>query len=161
MLDTALQMDPVEREARAEGRDAHRQVLEAFAYFIAELKSTATKREEDFVCVGFGLSKFRLVGMGAGFKHSTPAIRSTGSSELRRAVPRLGRYHRARLVGWILRPAGFDGLSLQNVLDALAALCADPNRHVMILSAAKGEGARRLARCPTCRSPSSTASTTA
>ena len=28
----------------------------------------ATKRHEDFVCVGFGHAKFRLVGMGAGFK---------------------------------------------------------------------------------------------
>ena len=167
MLDTALQMDPVEREARAAKDVTHigRCTLEAFAYrFIAELKSTATKREEDFVCVGFGLSKFRLVGMGAGFK---PLDTSDTVDRFQRAS------RRAVLLDWgTIAPAssaGFydqrasPGFSLpQNVLDALAALCADPNCHVMILSGLpKAKCSRRLARCPTCRSPSSTASTTA
>ena len=140
MLDTALQMDPVEREARAAKDVTHigRCTLEAFAYrFIAELKSTATKREEDFVCVGFGLSKFRLVGMGAGFK---PLDTSDTVDRFQRAS------RRAVLLDWggTIAPAssaGFydqrasTGFSLpQNVLDALAALCADPNCHVMILS---------------------------
>ena len=70
-LDAALMMRPEEREARAAKDLAHieRCTNEAFAQrFLVELKSMATKRHEDFVCVGFGHSKFRLVGMGAGFK---------------------------------------------------------------------------------------------
>ena len=36
--------------------------------FLLELKSMNSKREEDYMAVGFGLTSFRMVGMGSGFK---------------------------------------------------------------------------------------------
>ena len=69
MLDKALTMSPEERRARADKDLAHilRCTNEAFAQrFLCDLKSTLVKKQEDFMCVGFGHAKFRLVGMGAG-----------------------------------------------------------------------------------------------
>jgi len=139
-LDTALTMRPEEREARAAKDLAHIQrcTNEAFAMrFLCELKSMATKRHEDFVCVGFGHSKFRLVGMGAGFK-------PLDTSEAVEAFQRAGR--RLLLLDWggtlqAADPKGFydqrdaDGYALpQNVFEALTKLCAHPSCHVMIMS---------------------------
>uniref|UniRef100_A0A7S0Q8K7 Alpha,alpha-trehalose-phosphate synthase (UDP-forming) n=1 Tax=Coccolithus braarudii TaxID=221442 RepID=A0A7S0Q8K7_9EUKA len=139
-LDLALNMSPDERQARAARDVAHimRCTLEAFAArFLTELKATATKRAEDFVCVGFSLSKFRLIGMGANFK-------PLDNTETIDAFQRAKR--RAIMLDWggTLAPAAdgsfFDkrdtaGYALpRNVLDALATLCADPSCHVMILS---------------------------
>ena len=138
-LDTALTMRPEERDARATKDLAHimRCTNEAFATrFLTELKSTLTKRQEDFVCVGFGHAKFRLVGMGAGFK-------PLDTSETVEAFQKATR--RVLLLDWggTIAPAdaGFydqrdaTGYALpQNVLDALGTLCNSPGCHVMIMS---------------------------
>ena len=61
-FDQALRMAPAERSARALKDLAHIQrcTLEEFANrFVCDLKSMKTKREEDFVSVGFGLASFR------------------------------------------------------------------------------------------------------
>ena len=135
-LEIALRMKQDEREARA-GKDlAHIQrcTLEAFAHrFVTELKGTMTKREEDFVTVGFGLSKFRLVGMGSDFKPLDTAEAVEGFQRAAR---------RALLLDWggTLQPAsqGFydqrdsaSGITLPaNVLASLTSLCANENTHV-------------------------------
>jgi len=138
-LDAALTMRPEERDARAAKDLAHilRCTNEAFANrFLTELKSTATKRQEDFMCVGFGHAKFRLVGMGAGFK---PLDTADTVDAFQRATRRLF------LLDWggTLAPADksfYDqrdvgGTTLpQNVLAALTTLCAHPSCHVMIMS---------------------------
>ena len=70
-LDAALSMSSEERSARAAKDLLHIQkcTIEAFAQrFVTELKATANKSADDFMCVGFGLAKVRLVGMGAEFK---------------------------------------------------------------------------------------------
>jgi len=139
-FDTALMMRPEEREARA-AKDLElilRCTNEAFAQrFLLELKAMATKRHEDFVCVGFGHAKFRLVGMGAGFK---PLDTSEVVEKFQRTPKRV------LLLDWggTLAPAdpkGFfdqrdaNGYALPpNVLDALGKLCANPSCHVMIMS---------------------------
>ena len=74
--------------------------LEEFANrFETDLKATQTKREEDFVSVGFGLSSFRMVGMGAGFK---PLDVVESLDKFQRSS------HRALLLDWggTLTPAG-------------------------------------------------------
>jgi len=138
-LDMALTLRPEERDARAAKDLAQilRCTNEEFASrFLSELKSTKTKKQEDFVCVGFGHSKFRLVGMGSGFK-------PLDTSEAVEAFQRAGR--RVLLLDWggTLAPAttGFyddrdaAGYALpQNVLDALGTLCAHSSCHVMIMS---------------------------
>jgi len=139
MLEYALKMSPEERCARAAKDLAHIQrcTLEAFAHrFVAELKATADKKEEDIVRVGFGLSKFRLVGMGSGFK-------ALDTGDAVDAFQRASR--RVLLLDWggTLAPAsGFydqresdSNLTLpQSVLDSLGQLCAHPSCDVMILS---------------------------
>jgi len=139
-LDTALRMAPAERLARGLKDLAHIQrcTLEEFANrFVTDLKATQTKREEDFVSVGFGLSSFRMVGMGAGFK---PLDVVESLDKFQRSS------HRALLLDWggTLTPAdaglydtrdSTDGHVVpQRVLNALQTLCADPKNHVMILS---------------------------
>jgi len=139
-LDHALRMAPAERNARGLKDLAHIQrcTLEEFANrFVTDLKSTQTKREEDFVSVGFGLASFRMVGMGSGFKQLDVA-------------DTLERYQRAErralLLDWggTLTPADAglydprvtdDGQRMpERVLSVLTALCADPKNEVMILS---------------------------
>ena len=138
-LDTALQMQIEERAARAAKDFEHimRCTNEAFAQrFLRELKATAAKTEGDFVRVGFGHAKFRLVGMGAGFK---PLDSSSTIEAFQRASRRL------LLLDWggTLAPsvkAFYDqrdatGYALPRpVLDALAALSAHPSCDVMIMS---------------------------
>jgi len=139
-LDTALNMSAEERRGRAAKDVAHIQrcTLEAFANrFVTELKATKTKRAEDFVCVGFGLSKFRLVCMGANFK-------ALDTAEVVEAFQ--GARRRALLLDWggtlaAAASKGFyderetAGYALpQQVLDALASLCAEPSCAVMIMS---------------------------
>ena len=143
-LDKALTMHAEERAGRA-ARDLdhiRRCSLEAFAgRFIAELKATATKREEDFVCVGFGLSKFRLVSMGSGFK-------PLDTGEAVESFQRANR--RVLLLDWggTIAPADAAGFYDQrdkdcslpeNVLSALGTLCAHPSCHVMIMSGLRKE----------------------
>ena len=88
------------------------------------------------MCVGFGHAKFRLVGMGAGFK-------PLDTSETVEAFQKATR--RVLLLDWggTIAPAdaGFydqrdaTGYALpQNVLDALGTLCNSPGCHVMIMS---------------------------
>ena len=135
-LDQALTMGVEERDARAAKDLAHIQrcTNEAFAQtFLTELKSTLTKKQEDFVCVGFGHARFRLVGMGAGFK-------PLDTSEAVEAFQKAGR--RVMLLDWggTLAPAekssyeNRDAALPENVLAALGTLCADPSCHVMIMS---------------------------
>lgn len=139
-LDTALQMRTEERAARAAKDLEHIQrcTNEAFAKrFLTELKATTVKTEEDFVRVGFGHARFRLVGMGSGFK---PLDNSVAIDAFQRAARRL------LLLDWggTLAPAGAgfydqrDAASSvvmpRNVLDALATLCAHASCTVMIMS---------------------------
>jgi len=132
-------MTPAERHARAAKDLAHinKCTSAAFAHrFLTELKAMSTKRQEDFVCVGFGHAKMRLIGMGAGFK-------PLDSAEAVEAFQRASR--RVLLLDWggTLAPAdaGFydqrdaAGYALpQKVLETLTTLCAQPNCHVMIMS---------------------------
>ena len=138
-LDQALTMRPEERNARAAKDLAHilRCTNEAFAgTFLTELKSTLTKKQEDFMCVGFGHARFRLVGMGAGFK---PLDTSEAVETFQRASRRVllldwgGTLAPAEASFYDKRAAGGTALP-QNVLDALGTLCADPTCHVMIMS---------------------------
>ena len=135
-LDQALTMRAEERDLRAAKDLAHIQrcTNEAFAQtFLTELKSTQTKRQEDFMCVGFGHARFRLVGMGAGFK---PLDTSEAVEAFQKGKKRL------LLLDWggTLAPAEKtsyetrDNALPEKVLSALAALCNDPSCHVMIMS---------------------------
>jgi len=138
-LDTALQMSSAERTARAAKDLDHimRCTTEAFAQrFLTELKSTAVKSEEDFVRVGFGHAKFRLVGMGSGFKplDSSDTIEAFQKSSRQLLLldwggtiaPAVAAFYDQRDAAGYVLP--------QNVLDALAALCAHPSCDVMIMS---------------------------
>jgi trehalose 6-phosphate synthase/phosphatase len=137
-LDAALTMSPEERDARA-AKDLATITSctnEAFASrFLRELKSTKTKRQEDFVCVGFGLSKFRLVGMGSGFKplDTSEAIESFQKATRRVLLLDWGGTITAPTSGFYDQRNADAGLP-QNVLDALGSLCAQPDCHVMIMS---------------------------
>mmetsp|Transcript_44767 Transcript_44767/g.117413 ORF Transcript_44767/g.117413 Transcript_44767/m.117413 type:complete len:836 (+) Transcript_44767:25-2532(+) len=138
-LDQALQMRVEERSARAAKDLAHilRCTNQAFATtFLTELKSTMAKKEEDFVRVGFGHAKFRLVGMGSGFK-------PLDTSEAIEAFQKAKR--RVLLLDWggTIVPSSTNfyderdstGCQLpQNVIEALATLSDHPSCHVMIMS---------------------------
>ena len=143
------------------------------------------KKQEHWMAVGFGLTSFRMVGMGIDFKaldtqQTLAAFRCSA--------------HRAILLDWggTLTPPVTDGFYDQRdteaysvpqpVLAALTTLCADPKNQVMILSglgkekaadssAPRARGAcscrelqpprrprcsPRLGPSPTSRSPSST-----
>jgi len=88
------------------------------------------------VSVGFGLSSFRMVGMGAGFKAlDTPEVLDAYQKATRRAL----------LLDWggTLTPAGSSFYDRRDaadhtvppaVLELLTAVCADEANHVMILS---------------------------
>ena len=141
-LDAALSMSSEERSARAAKDLLHIQkcTIEAFAQrFVTELKATANKSADDFMCVGFGLAKVRLVGMGAEFK-------PLDTSEV------VGTFQRARrrllLLDWggTLAPpssagAIYDSRDSQGgaalpptVIESLTRLCAQPGCHVVIVS---------------------------
>ena len=138
-LDTALQMAGAEREARAEKDLKHieNNNMETWARrFLEDLKSVARKGDEEFVSVGFGLSSFRMIGMGEGFKQldTQEAVASYNQST-----------NRAFLLDWggtlttadsgIYDARDADDHTLPaSVVSALTALCADPANHVMILS---------------------------
>jgi len=138
-LDTALELPPAEREARARKDLAHVNTNTSEDWgrrFLVDLKSMKRKQEEHWMAVGFGLASFRMVGMGMDFKacdtqQALLAYRQSG--------------HRAILLDWggTLTPADtgfYDARDAEkyevpeSVLAVLRALCADPNNHVMILS---------------------------
>jgi len=135
-----MQMPHAERAARGRKDLEHvtSHTTEAWARrFAVDLKaSTKGKRDEDFVSVGFGLSSFRMVGMGAGFK-------ALDTVEAVEAYQRATR--RALLLDWggTIMPAASsfydkrdaaDHAVPQEVLALLTSLCADPSNDVMILS---------------------------
>jgi len=138
-LDTALELAPVEREARARKDLAHVNTNTSENWgrrFLVDLKSMKRKQEEHWMAVGFGLASFRMVGMGIDFKAlDAPSTLSAYRSSTQRAI----------LLDWggTLTPADsgfYDARDAEkyevpeSVLDVLRILCADPNNHVMILS---------------------------
>ena len=88
------------------------------------------------MCVGFGLSKFRLVGMGAGFKPlNTSDVVETFQKGRRRLLlldwggtlaPSSSGFYDMRDASGYIPP--------QNVLDALGKLCSHPECCVMVVS---------------------------
>jgi len=138
-FDKALVMPHAERAARGHKDVCHieRCSLEEFARrFITDLKSCASKREEDFVSVGFGLASFRLVGMGARFEQldTTNVLDKFQSSCNRTLLLDWGGTLTPANSGF-LDPRDIAGYTVPpRVLNALGTLCADPKTNVMVLS---------------------------
>mmetsp|Transcript_16297 Transcript_16297/g.48310 ORF Transcript_16297/g.48310 Transcript_16297/m.48310 type:complete len:1006 (-) Transcript_16297:237-3254(-) len=138
-LETALEMPPAEKEARARKDLAHIRANTAEDWarrFLTDLKSMQRKKEDHWMAVGFGLASFRMVGMGADFKPlDTQQVLLSYRAAAQRVV----------LLDWggTLTPAdtGFYDVREEgkyevpsSVLTTLRQLCADPHTHVMVIS---------------------------
>lgn len=138
-LETALEMPPAEKEARARKDLAHIRANTAEDWarrFLTDLKSMQRKKEDHWMAVGFGLASFRMVGMGADFKPlDTQQVLLSYRAAAQRVV----------LLDWggTLTPAdtGFYDVREEgkyevpsSVLTTLRQLCADPLNHVMVIS---------------------------
>ena len=138
-LDQALQMRNEERSARAT-KDlltiTSNTMAEWGRRFVLDLKNLERKQEEGWQAMGFGLSTFRMVGMGRDFKPLDTEVAVEAYN---------GAKRRAILLDWggTLTPAdiGFydhrdtDTYAVpEEVLNVLRILASDPKNHVMILS---------------------------
>eukprot|EP00316_Scyphosphaera_apsteinii_P000273 CAMPEP_0119325226 /NCGR_PEP_ID=MMETSP1333-20130426/65276_1 /TAXON_ID=418940 /ORGANISM="Scyphosphaera apsteinii, Strain RCC1455" /LENGTH=1012 /DNA_ID=CAMNT_0007333143 /DNA_START=95 /DNA_END=3133 /DNA_ORIENTATION=- len=140
-LDQALEMPATEREARARKdlQHVHNNTSEDWARrFLLDLKSMRRKSEEHWLAVGFGLTSFRMIGMGVDFK-------ALDTQQVLLGYRRSS--HRAILLDWGgtltegITDMGFFDVREETqfevpeaVLSVLRNLCANPNNHVMILS---------------------------
>ena len=141
-LERAVKMDEGERRARQE-RDLafilHNTVVLAERFF-DEMKACARnaelQEEGTMIQLGFGLSGFRRVGLGAAFRRSTPprCSRRTARRGAARSS-RLGRHARSPRGGVRLTLIDYYRSSLPaQVAHAIKELAEDPRNMLMVLS---------------------------
>jgi len=139
-LETAFKMAPDEKAARAEKDQRHisTHTMEDWARrFLVDLKMhSKSKRDEDYMAVGFGLNSFRMVGIGPSFKalQDVEALDSYERSSNRALLLDWGGTITAAGSSLYDKRDNVDHVVPANVIKVLTALCANPSNHVMILS---------------------------